>query len=537
MSDSVTYQIETAMKRIVLTLIGAMMGVCMAIAQAPNGFNYQALVYQDGAPVANKSIDLEVTLQDAHGTVYYQEQHNGLKTEETGFVNVAIGEGTVLTGAMDKVDWEKGIFVAVRVNVGSGMVSLGAPVKLQSVPYALFAMATPRVKGTNKNVEQDSPIFEVLNSKGTQVFGVYEGGVRFNVMEDDGTRGPRGGFAVATMRESGMRGEADAINRLMITGPRFDVTVDPVTRGPRGGFAVSSRSFGNAFGTRGTAGTLPLFNVDDQVSYFTQKTSSTSSTSILSFRDRFKVDSVIMNLTTTGEILTHKGATDVLQPLPSDASKMGVQWYPNLINEASRWLLPEVTYDGKLMEYSITVSPRLESRMRAVKVQKTGQTSRIVEGIGLEYYADKLEDLMSPNNTINDAATVCLVDYPTFCRTVTVQISDRKVAEMKLQGEGTFKALVVGQESSPLWLTYFDKAGSEITETDALLANMPFTVSCDEEGVVVTRKNGYNIEMTLTQEYYDSHSTTVNKTIKVTLKGKWLPNGEQTFEVPFTLMR
>ena len=66
---------------------------------------------------------------------------------------------------------------------------------------------------------------------------------------------------------------------------------------------------------------------------------------------------------------------------------------------------------------------------------------------------------------------------------------------------------------------------------------MPFTVSCDEEGVVVTRKNGYNIEMTLTQEYYDSHSTTVNKTIKVTLKGKWLPNGEQTFEVPFTLMR
>lgn len=55
------------------------------------------------------------------------------------------------------------------------MVSLGAPVKLQSVPYALFAMATPRVKGTNKNAEQDSPIFEVLNSKGTQVFGVYEG--------------------------------------------------------------------------------------------------------------------------------------------------------------------------------------------------------------------------------------------------------------------------------------------------------------------------------------------------------------------------
>ena len=525
------------MKRILLTLIGAMMGACMAIAQAPNGFNYQALVYQDGAPVANKSIDLEVTLQDARGTVYYQEQHNGLKTEETGFVNVAIGEGAALAGAMDKVDWEKGIFVAVRVNVGSGMVSLGAPVKLQSVPYALFAMATPRVKGTEMNAQNDEPIFEVLNSKGTQVFGVYEGGVRFNVMEDDGTRGPRGGFAVSTMRASGMRGEADAINRLMITGPRFDVTVDPVTRGPRGGFAVSSRSFGNAFGTRGAAGTLPLFNVDDQVSYFTQKTSPTSNTSVLSFRDRFKVDSVIMNLTTAGEIFTQKKAADVLQPLPSDASKMEVQWYPLLLSEASRWLLPEVTYDGKPMEYSITVSPRLKSRMRDVKVQRIVQGSRIVEGIGLEYYADRVEALTPTNDTINNVATVCLVDYPTFCRTVTVQISDRKVAKMELRGDGIFKGHRVGEESSPLTLKYFDKAGSEIPKTDALLANMPFTVSCDEDGVVVTRKNGYDIEMTLTQEYYDSHSTTVDKTIKVTLKGKWLPSGEQTFEVPFTLIR
>lgn len=525
------------MKRIILTLIGVVTVACMAIAQAPNGFNYQALVYQDGAPVASKSIDLEVTLQDAQGTIYYQEQHNGLKTEETGFVNVAIGEGAVLTGAMDRVDWEKGIFVAVRVNVGSGMVSLGAPVKLQSVPYALFAMATPRVKGTDMNAQKDEPIFEVLNSKGTQVFGVYEGGVRFNVMEDDGTRGPRGGFAVATMRESEMRGEADAINRLMITGPRFDVTVDPVTRGPRGGFAVSSRSFGNAFGTRGAAGTLPLFNVDDQVSYFTQKTSSTSNASILSFRDRFKVDSVIMNLTTTGEIYTLKGDSGVLQPLPSNASKMGVQWYPNLINEASRWLLPEVTYDGKPMEYSITVSPRLESRLRAVKVQKIGPSGPKVERIGLEYYADRVEALTPPNDTINNVATVCLVDYPTFCRTIAVQISDRKVAKMELRGKGTFKARVVGQEGSPLWLEYVDGIGRTILEEDALMSNMPFTVSCDEEGVVVTRKDGYNMEMTLTQEYYDSHSTTVNKTIKVTLKGKWLPSGEQTFEVPFTLIR
>lgn len=421
------------------------------------------------------------------------------------------------------------------------MVSLGAPVKLQSVPYALFAMATPRVKGTNKNAEQDSPIFEVLNSKGTQVFGVYEGGVRFNVMEDDGTRGPRGGFAVATMRASGMRGEADAINRLMITGPRFDVTVDPVTRGPRGGFAVSSRSFGNAFGTRGAAGTLPLFNVDDQASYFTQI--SNRMASVLSFRDRQRTERVLMNLTSTGEIYTPSGIpTAVIKQIPNDGSQMALDPQPLELSEASRWLLPQATYNGTPEEYTLELNERVQDRFRVVKILSTKSIGQTIERPGLEYYADKVEAITPRSDTINNVARVCLVLNPQFCRNVSTKIVSRKVSSMSISNSAT---ITTGRlpTSDPIGASlnvkYYDGA-NEIPESEALLLNMPFTVQCSEAGVSVERISGRKIWVTATKANFDAHAKPNGggkKEVNVTLNGKWLPGGTQTFKVQLVMVK
>lgn len=229
------------MRRLVMTFGVVLCAVGMALGQAPTGFNYQALIYKEGAPVAEQSVKLEITLQDAEGEKYYVEEHAGLTTAKSGLVNVEIGGGTAQFGAMGDVRWEKGIFVAVRADVGGGYASLGAPVKLQAVPYALYAMAT-RAVSTPESKEKDEPIFEVVNSRGVQVLGVYEEGVRIQV--SDGSlerRGPRGGFAIATTGD-GMRGEPSFINRFTLADGGISLLVDEGEglRGPRGGFAIAT---------------------------------------------------------------------------------------------------------------------------------------------------------------------------------------------------------------------------------------------------------------------------------------------------------
>ena len=127
----------------------------------PTAFNYQALIYQGGKPVQEKEVVLKVKLQDEAGTVYYAEER-AVTTAKTGLVNVTVGDaaGTVLAGTMDAVPWEKGLFVAaeVKLSADAAYVSLGPAVKMQAVPYALYARAVPVIRGTKEGKEAGRPI-------------------------------------------------------------------------------------------------------------------------------------------------------------------------------------------------------------------------------------------------------------------------------------------------------------------------------------------------------------------------------------------
>lgn len=108
-------------------------------AQAPNSFNYQAVLRNsNGNLITGQIVEMRFTIRNgsAAGPAQYVETRN-LTPNQYGIVNHAIGTGTVISGTFAGITWSNGTkFLQVEVNTGSGFVSLGAE-QLRSVPYAL----------------------------------------------------------------------------------------------------------------------------------------------------------------------------------------------------------------------------------------------------------------------------------------------------------------------------------------------------------------------------------------------------------------
>ncbi|HRD52282.1 MAG TPA: hypothetical protein PKY96_06505, partial [Flavobacteriales bacterium] len=124
------------MKKLLPLLLACFLGA-VAMAQAPNRLNYQAVLRDAGGVIqANTSatLGLAVLQGSASGTVVYNENHS-VTTNGFGLANVALGGGTPVTGTFGAIDWSNGpYFVRTSVN-GTPM----GTAQLLSVPYALFA--------------------------------------------------------------------------------------------------------------------------------------------------------------------------------------------------------------------------------------------------------------------------------------------------------------------------------------------------------------------------------------------------------------
>ncbi len=105
-----------------------------AFGQAPQGFNYQAILRNsDGTVKANETVILQISIMDEMGATAYMEDHN-TQTNEFGLVNLVIGQGTT-SGDFSMMNWSAGpYYIDISVN-GENLGS--SP--LLSVPYALYA--------------------------------------------------------------------------------------------------------------------------------------------------------------------------------------------------------------------------------------------------------------------------------------------------------------------------------------------------------------------------------------------------------------
>ena len=108
------------------------------ISFAQNGFNYKALITNNGNAVANQSVNIRFTLLENGTTSVYQETHSAT-TDANGIVSVDIGEGTIVSGDFSTLDWGNNTyFLKVEIDTGSGYQDFGTS-ELKYVPYAKYA--------------------------------------------------------------------------------------------------------------------------------------------------------------------------------------------------------------------------------------------------------------------------------------------------------------------------------------------------------------------------------------------------------------
>lgn len=212
------------------------------LSQVPQGFSYQAAIRDnDGKPIANRSVRLRIALQDNLGKVLYSEIHQKT-TSSQGIVTLTVGEGTDTggePGVFSDIPWNAGdILMRIELDPegGSNFTSMGDPIKLQSVPYALYAQPSKEI-ASNPNALDDEPIFLVRNKEGKVVFAVYQGGVRVYVDDSGEAKGTRSGFAVGGLTNQAKQ----EVEYFRITPDSARIIINERSergKGARGGFAI-----------------------------------------------------------------------------------------------------------------------------------------------------------------------------------------------------------------------------------------------------------------------------------------------------------
>lgn len=119
-----------------------LLGILAADAQIPFGFNYQAVIRDnEGNALRNQAIQLRFTVLriNTNNTVY-RETHL-TETNEFGLVNVIVGDGEVVTGNFNTVDWANaGLKMRIEIDpTGGSFFELFGETDFQSVPFALAA--------------------------------------------------------------------------------------------------------------------------------------------------------------------------------------------------------------------------------------------------------------------------------------------------------------------------------------------------------------------------------------------------------------
>lgn len=127
------------MKKFLLLII-AVTGILPLTAQAPAGFQYQAVVRNDqGEPMTNTTVTTQfsILMGSSSGTPVYVESHS-TTTNSFGLINLSIGTGAVIAGDLSTIDWSTGsYFVKTELDLGSGLQNFGSK-RLLSVPFALY---------------------------------------------------------------------------------------------------------------------------------------------------------------------------------------------------------------------------------------------------------------------------------------------------------------------------------------------------------------------------------------------------------------
>ncbi len=113
----------------------------------PQAFNYQSVIADaSNNAVRNQSVGLRLNILQGASTTVYSETHS-VTTNDNGLVALKIGEGTVVSGTFNNIDWSTGDYslnIEADITGGTAYQTIGTS-QLVSVPYALHAATADRL--------------------------------------------------------------------------------------------------------------------------------------------------------------------------------------------------------------------------------------------------------------------------------------------------------------------------------------------------------------------------------------------------------
>lgn len=129
------------MKHLIL-LITLVVGLSTFAQAPPQSFNYQATVRDNSGNLLINTpgvlFKFHIHQNSATSFPIYSEVHM-VATDNLGQVSLAIGQGSVLTGVFNTINWGSSTyFLGIELNIGNGYVPMGTS-QFLSVPYALYS--------------------------------------------------------------------------------------------------------------------------------------------------------------------------------------------------------------------------------------------------------------------------------------------------------------------------------------------------------------------------------------------------------------
>ncbi len=236
--------IKPLVLRLMLILLMGYASIVLSLvsAQVPQGFNYQAVARDEtGQPIINTMIPIRLTIQSdtLGGTLFWQELHSTVTTNDLGIFALVVGKGARQSGSaakFDDIDWTvtpKFIMTEVDYN---GWKNMGSS-RLWAVPYSMVARnlagSVNKLTVEGQGASMEEPLFEVKNKSGQTVFAVYNEGVRIYV-DDGNAKGVKGGFAIGGLDPAKGPGDLFIVNADSI---RAYIDTNPA-KGVKGGFAI-----------------------------------------------------------------------------------------------------------------------------------------------------------------------------------------------------------------------------------------------------------------------------------------------------------
>jgi hypothetical protein len=259
------------MKKILLSIVAIATFSLSALAQAPEGFKYQAVVRDAGnAILTNQAVGMRMTIQQGviGGTTVYTETF-APTTNAYGLVNLDIGNGTVVSGTFASLDWANGpyyIETAVDITGGTNYLVMGTS-QLLSVPYALYA----KTSGNGQGPAGPQGIQGLTGTDGINGTNGIDG--------VDGVTGPQG--AIGLTGSTGLTGSQGPIGLTGATGATGPQGIQglPGTNGAVGAMgatgltgATGATGSQGPIGLTGAAGTFPSGSVAGEMNYWNGST-------------------------------------------------------------------------------------------------------------------------------------------------------------------------------------------------------------------------------------------------------------------------